>query len=105
MDKIGGRSIVYQKIDQNLDEIAQWPDDELLYNVNESALAINTFTKDRINMKIDTKEAYKTRMYIARAPLYQNKDTLKLILKDENADDFVRNINIQVIDDSISKTL
>lgn len=44
-------------------------------------------------------------MYIARAPLYQNKETLKLILKDENADDFVRNINIQVIDDSISKTL
>jgi len=37
--------------------------------------------------------------------LYQNKGTLKLILKDENADEFVRNINVQVIDDSIAKTL
>lgn len=37
--------------------------------------------------------------------MYQNKGTLKLILKDENADEFVRNINVQVIDDSIAKTL
>lgn len=89
----------------NLDQLKDWNTKDNQYSVNEQSISMNHFTRDKISMMIDTQEAYKSRMYISRAPIQQDKSILKLILKDENADDFVRNINMRLIEDAFIKTL
>jgi len=59
---IGKKSIDYQKAELNLEEIAQWPNDNSKYNVNEQLMNVNSFAKDKINQKVDIKGAYQNRM-------------------------------------------
>lgn len=89
----------------NLDKLNNWNTDDHQHNVNEQSIAISHYTRDQITMKVDTQEVYKSRMYISRAPIQSDKSILKLILKDENADEFVRNINMRLIEDAFTKTL
>ena len=89
----------------NLNNINEWSEDPSKFHVNENVLVRNHFTRDQITLKVETAEAYKSRMYISRAPIKQDKTILRLILKDENADEFVRNINMRLIEDAFTKTL
>jgi len=75
------------------------------YTINEGLIALNQFAGDKISQRVETEVAYKTRMYMARAPIFQDKSILRLILKDENADEFVRNINMRIIEDAFNKTI
>lgn len=59
---IGRKSIDYQKAELNLEEIAQWPNDNSKYNVNEQLLNVSSYAKDKINQKVDIKGAYQNRM-------------------------------------------
>jgi len=69
LNDLGSKSTEYQSVEMNLNHINEWSNDPSKFPVNENASIMNHYTRDSITLKVDTAEAYKSRMYISRAPI------------------------------------
>jgi len=73
------------------------------FQTDEEAMRDASFAEKKLRKKMNDSKFYKSRLIITKSPLYLDKKLLMCMNSEENADEFVRNINKQMVESALEK--